>query len=101
MNSLWELLHVNMGSFAQCKLTPLCIPTPGGVRRARGVRGRVTAAASSEGLRLTELLSSGVRADILQTLLPREERTEAEGEGGRGQLIQFNQVIMRGEDVTG
>lgn len=58
----------------------------------------MAAAASSEGLRLTELVSSGVRADILQTLLPREGQAEAEG---KGQLIPFSEVIMRGEDVTG
>lgn len=61
----------------------------------------MAAAAPSEGLRLTELLSSGVRADILQTLLPREERAETKGEGGYGQLIPFDKVIIRGEDVTG
>lgn len=61
----------------------------------------MTGAAPSEGLRLTELLSSGVRADVLQTLLPREGQAEAEGEGGCGRLIPFDQVIMRGEDVTG
>ena len=52
-----------------------------------------------------------MRADILQTLLPLDsgkakgegvgERVgEGEREGGK-ELIPFNQVIMRGEDVTG
>ena len=78
-----------------------CVQTTGGVRRGRVMRGRVTGGAPSEGLKLTELLSIGVRADILQTLLPRGGQVEGEGEGGCGGLIPFDQVIMRGEDVTG
>ena len=85
-----------------------------GVRPGRGVRGRgVGITAQSEGLNLSQLVADGVRADILQTLLPHDSG-EGEGEGGGGggggegggggggkELIPFNQVIMRGEDVTG
>ena len=65
-----------------------------GTHRGRGGRGRATKAAQFVGL--SDLVASGVRVDVLQRLLPR-----AEGEGEGGQLIPFDQVFLRGEDVTG
>ena len=78
------------------------------MRPGRGARGRgVGITQQSESLNLSQLVADGVRADILQTLLPQDSGgAEGEGEGERREevakeLIPFNQVIMRGEDVTG
>lgn len=49
----------------------------------------------SDELSFSELLSSGVRVDILQKLMQREDGS------GPNQLILFDQVLVRGEDVTG
>ena len=63
-------------------------------------------ATQSVGLNMTKLMADGVRADVLQTLMPRAPQTAA-ATGGTGQeetsgeLIPLNQVITRGEDVTG
>jgi hypothetical protein len=71
-----------------------------------GRRGRgVSMATQSVGLNMTKLMADGVRADVLQTLMPRAPQTAA-ATGGTGQeetsgeLIPLNQVITRGEDVT-
>ena len=69
-----------------------------GTHRGRGGRGRANKAAQSVGLSLSYLVASGVRVDVLQRLLPR---AEGEGEGGHRQLIPFDQVFLRGEDITG
>ena len=64
----------------------------------------VSVATQSVGLNMANLLSDGVRADILQSLLPRSLTSPA-GEAApgetRGELIPLNQVMTRGQDVTG
>ena len=73
-----------------------------GVRPGRGARGRgVSVTEQSVGLNIDKLLSEGVRVDVLQALLPRNQSNTAEAAGQGGQLIPFNQVVMRGEDITG
>ena len=68
----------------------------------RGARGRGVTMASQQsiGLNLSKLMNDGVRADILQTLLPRVE-VASEGATEERQLIPLDQAMTRGEDVTG
>ena len=47
----------------------------------------------SEGPNLADLASSGIKMDTLQKLVPRE--------GGPRQLIPYDQLMVRGEDLTG
>jgi hypothetical protein len=67
-----------------------------------GRRGRgVSMAAQSTGLNMAKLMADGVRADVLQALLPRPQAATDGGEGEPlAELIPLNQVITRGEDVT-
>ena len=59
------------------------------------MRGRTNLPVRSEELSFSELLSSGVRVDILQKLMWKEDGS------GPNQLIPFDQVLVRGEDITG
>ena len=59
------------------------------------MRGRTNLPVRSEELSFSELLSSGVRVDILQKLMRKEDGS------GPNQLIPFDQVLVRGEDITG
>ena len=59
-------------------------------------------AAQSVGLNMTKLVADGVRADVLQALMPRSQNAPTTGQGENiGELIPLNQVITRGEDITG
>ena len=51
-------------------------------------------------LSMRDLMSDGVRADVLQALLPRAQGASEESETST-ELVPLNQVITRGEDVTG
>ena len=100
---LTPLLHVVSGDLIASYITVYIIVgvRPGG-RGARGPRaGRgVSVTTQSVGLNKARLVADGVRADVLERLLPREQgitpTTEVQGE-----IIPFNQVVMRGEDITG
>ena len=94
-------LHIVAPSWKSCKVY---ISTAGGRpgRRGRGV----SMATQSVGLNMSKLMADGVRADVLQTLMPRAPQmaaaTDGTGQGETsGELIPLNQVITRGEDVTG
>ena len=66
------------------------------MRRVRGGRGRVPPTSSVEGLNAAELAASGVSVATLLSL--------GGGEGGReamAKLVPLEQVILRGEDLTG
>jgi len=66
-----------------------------GGRRVRSTRGGgIQGPVPSDGPGLEELLKTGVRVDILQTLIPREDLTDR-------QLLTVDQVTMKGEDLTG
>ena len=64
------------------------------------MRGANLPAARSEGPTLADLSSSGIKVETLQRLAP----LDAEGDGGKGtlrQLIAYDQLTVRGEDLTG
>ena len=63
----------------------------------RGRAVRMKANTHTEELLFSELQSSGMRVDILKSLLLREEMEDTTYH----QLIPFDQVIVRGEDMTG
>lgn len=72
-----------------------------------GRRGRgVSVTTQSVGLNMSKLMADGIRADVLQSLMPRSQ-TPASTTGSTersettGELIPLNQVVTRGEDVTG
>ena len=58
-------------------------------------------ATQSVGLNMTTLLADGVRADVLESLMPKSAAGGPEQVETSGELIPLNQVITRGEDVTG
>ena len=63
----------------------------------RGKAVRMKANAHTEELPFSKLQSSGMRVEILKNLLPREKKEDAKYH----ELIPFDQVIVRGEDMTG
>lgn len=64
------------------------------------MRGANLPVVRSEGPSLADLTSSGIKVEILQRLAPRD----AVGDGEKGalrQLIPYDQLTVRGEDLTG
>lgn len=61
----------------------------------RGGRGRTNLPVRSDELSFSELMGSGVKVDILQKLLQKEDGSSPT------QFIPFDQVLVRGEDITG
>lgn len=62
------------------------------------------AAQQNVGLNFNKLVADGVKADVLQTLMPpriQPADTDSNETNTIGELIPLNQVITRGEDVTG
>lgn len=66
-----------------------------GGRRVRG-RARANVLVRSEGPSLEDLAASGIKVDVLQHLAPKDPDT-----GALKKLIPYDQITMRGEDLTG
>lgn len=81
--------------------------TLGGARgRLRGARARggiLPQASSTDGLNLEELASSAIKVDTLRKLMKGETDSSSEEEGTNEpkKFISLDQVVVRGEDLTG
>ena len=74
-----------------------------GARRVRGgrMRGANLPAAHTEGPSLADLASSGIKVETLQRLAPEDPDGDTMGRRIPKQLIAFDQLTLRGEDLTG
>lgn len=64
-------------------------------QRVRG-RARTNVLTRSDGPSLEDLVASGIRVEVLQRLAPKDPDTVA-----LKKLIPYDQITMRGEDLTG
>lgn len=74
-----------------------------GARRVRGgrIRGVNLPAAHSEAPSLADLASSGIKVETLQRLAPQDPDGDTGERRVPKQLIPFDQLTVRGEDLTG
>ena len=65
------------------------------------MRGVNLPAAHSEGPSLADLASSGIKVETLQRLAPQDPDVDIGDRRVPKQLIAFDQLTVRGEDLTG
>lgn len=65
------------------------------------MRGANLPASHTEGPSLADLASSGIKVETLQRLAPEDPDGDITGRRIPKQLIAFDQLTLRGEDLTG